>query len=234
MRYTSLACDFDGTLAEYGKISGNTLAALARLKASGRKVILVTGRVLDDLIRTFPDYAICDRIVAENGALLQNPSDHCIEHLAPQQSPAFIKALLDRKVVPLEIGWSIVGAQREHEAAVLEAIAEEGPGLRPIYNKDSIMILPAGVDKGTGLQAALVPLGLSAEGAVGVGDAENDFALLGACGCGVAVANALPGLKDAADIVTKAAAGAGVEELIERLLLTDLADVPVRGGLAAS
>jgi hypothetical protein len=41
--------------------------------------------------------------------------------------------------------------------------------------------------------------------------------------CGVAVANALPALKDRADIVTEHDHGAGVIELLEQLLADDLA-----------
>jgi hydroxymethylpyrimidine pyrophosphatase-like HAD family hydrolase len=228
MRYKSLACDFDGTLAENGKISLSTLAALGLLKASGRTVLLVTGRLLEDLFLTFPEYAMCDRIVAENGALVYNPANRSIKRLSAPPPPKFIEALRLRNVGPIEIGQSIVAAGRIHEDAILQAIDETGDGLKAIYNKDAVMVLPAGVDKGTGLRAALPEMGLSADAVVGVGDAENDFALLNACGCGVAVCNAVPELKKVADITTATAAGQGVEELIEHLLRNDLADVAIR------
>jgi len=44
MRYLALACDYDGTLACDGRVSDVALTALQRFRASGRKVILVTGR----------------------------------------------------------------------------------------------------------------------------------------------------------------------------------------------
>jgi hydroxymethylpyrimidine pyrophosphatase-like HAD family hydrolase len=66
---------------------------------------------------------------------------------------------------------------------------------------------------------------LSPFNVVGIGDAENDHAFLRACGCAVAVANALPVVKADADILTDASRGAGVEELIERILDTDLAEL---------
>jgi Predicted hydrolases of the HAD superfamily len=87
------------------------------------------------------------------------------------------------------------------------------------------MVLPTGVNKATGLTALLQEAGLSADDVVGVGDAENDHAFLGACGVGVAVANALPMLKERADFVTKGARGDGVAELIDMILANDLADV---------
>jgi hypothetical protein len=228
MRYKSLACDFDGTLADDGKISTRTLATLDRLKSSGRSLLLVTGRLLDDLFGTFPEYAICERIVAENGALIYNPLDRSTEHLADPPTQKFIEALRRRDVGPLEIGQSIVAAHRSHEDAILEAIAETGDGLQAIYNRDAVMVLPAGINKGTGLQEVLSELRLSADGVVGVGDAENDFSLLAACGCGVAVANSTPELKEFADFTTAAPSGKGVEELIEHLLRNDLCDVSVR------
>ena len=57
-------------------------------------------------------------------------------------------------------------------------------------------------------------LGLSAHNVVAIGDAENDHAFLKSSGYAVAVANALPAVKDEADLVTKGARGAGVAELI--------------------
>jgi len=84
------------------------------------------------------------------------------------------------------------------------------------------MILPSGINKGTGVRAALEELGLSPHNALGAGDAENDHAFLAICECSVAVANALPALKERADVVTAKAHGEGVEEIIEQLLADDL------------
>ncbi|MBD2538361.1 HAD hydrolase family protein [Coleofasciculus sp. FACHB-SPT36] len=79
--------------------------------------------------------------------------------------------------------------------------------------------------KASGLSVALSELGLSPHNTVGVGDAENDSALLNLCECGVAVANALPMLKEIADFVTKGDRGAGVIELIDHLLASDLSEL---------
>jgi hypothetical protein len=59
-----------------------------------------------------------------------------------------------------------------------------------------------------------------------VGDAENDHALLNACGVSVAVNNSIATLKEEADIITASANGQGVRELISRLLEDDLRTVP--------
>jgi hypothetical protein len=100
--------------------------------------------------------------------------------------------------------------------------------MQVIFNKEAVMILPSGVNKATGLAAALKELELSRHEVVGVGDAENDHAFLGLCECAVAVANALPSLKERADLVTKGEDGRGVAELIDRLVAADLSRVKGR------
>ena len=72
MQYQALATDYDGTLACDSHVSDMTIAALRRLKASGRKLILVTGRELPELESVFPDFGLCDVIVAENGFQRRN------------------------------------------------------------------------------------------------------------------------------------------------------------------
>jgi hydroxymethylpyrimidine pyrophosphatase-like HAD family hydrolase len=95
-----------------------------------------------------------------------------------------------------------------------------------IFNKGSVMALPADVTKATGLVPALDALGISRERTIGVGDAENDQAFLRACGVAVAVANALPSVKEMAHVVTRGARGAGVAELVDRVIAGELDDLP--------
>jgi hypothetical protein len=103
-----------------------------------------------------------------------------------------------------------------------------GLEMHVVFNKGAVMALPAGVTKAFGLRLALDEIGLSPHNVVGVGDAENDHAFLELCECSVAVANALPSLKDRADWVTGGSEGEGVRELSELLLRTDLADLDSR------
>src|SRR5262245_12077571 len=53
MYFQALASDYDGTLAKDGRVDAATVEALERLRATGRRTILVTGRELDDLAVTF-------------------------------------------------------------------------------------------------------------------------------------------------------------------------------------
>ena len=218
MRHAALATDYDGTLATGGAVDEATWAAVDRLRASGRRLVLVTGRELEELFEVCPGIDRFDRVVAENGALLYRPADRSVEALGPRPPDAFVRALVDRGVGPIATGRVIVATWEPHRMAVEDAIRATGLDLRVIPNKRALMVLPPGIDKGSGLARALAELGLAPLDAVGVGDAENDEPLLWACGLGVAVANALPGLKAAAGLVTGADRGAGVAELIGRIL----------------
>jgi HAD superfamily hydrolase (TIGR01484 family) len=222
MRYLCLATDYDGTLAHHGRVTPAALAALERLRASGRKLLLVTGRELDDLHRVFAELAVFDWIVAENGALLYQPASREMRLLGPQPDEAFVKELRKRGVADLSVGKVIVATWEPFESIVLETIRDMGLGLQVIFNKGAVMVLPSGITKASGLMEILKHLGISRHNVVGIGDAENDHALLDACHCGVAVANAVPALKDHADWVTPLDHAGGVEQLINRLLEDDL------------
>ncbi|WEX76203.1 HAD-IIB family hydrolase [Sinorhizobium numidicum] len=223
MYFMALATDYDGTLADHGAVSPESLEALKRLKETGRKLLLVTGRELPDLKRVFPHTALFDKVVAENGALLYSPDSEEERPLAPSPPPAFVERLRQKGVDRISVGRSIVATWEPHQTAALEAINELGLELEIIFNKGAVMVLPSGVNKATGLKSALKEMQLSFLNVVAVGDAENDHALLRMCGCGAAVANALPALKDTADFVLEGARGAGVEELISQVIERDYA-----------
>jgi HAD superfamily hydrolase (TIGR01484 family) len=189
VRYHALACDYDGTLAEDGTAREETLAALARLRESGRRIVLVTGRELPDLRRVFDKFELFDRVVAENGAVLYRPQKREEKVLAEPPSPEFVKALRAAGVTPLSVGRVIVATTEPHERTVLDVIHRLGLELHVVFNKGAVMILPSGNNKAKGLAAALSELCLSFHEVVGIGDAENDHAFLSECECAVAVAS---------------------------------------------
>lgn len=229
MRYKALATDYDSTLAEAGKVARTTLEALSRVRDSGRKLILVTGRELPDLQRVFPGLRLFDRVIAENGALLFNPASGEQVLLCEPLPAEFVSALRSKRV-PFQQGRVVLATDMEHQSLVAETIGRLRLDLHIVLNKGSVMVLPDAVDKLTGLERALAELHLSLESLVGIGDAENDRAFLSVCGCGVAVANALPEIRDLAAIVTDLPAGRGVVELIDQLLANDLVLNPLGRG----
>src|SRR5262249_50221793 len=158
MYFVALATDYDGTLAEDGVVAEPTLAALRLLKQSGRKLILVTGRELPDLQRVFADLALFDIAVLEKGGLLMEPATGKQIVLGDEPPAPFIEELRRRGVVPLSVGRSIVATREPNEKAVLESIRDLGLELQIIFNKGAVMVLPPGVNKATGLAAALARL----------------------------------------------------------------------------
>ncbi|HEY9787275.1 MAG TPA: HAD-IIB family hydrolase, partial [Candidatus Obscuribacterales bacterium] len=225
MRYLALACDYDGTLATHGKVDDETVSALSKFAASGRKLLLVTGRQLDDLLDISPQIDLFDRVVAENGGVLYRPATKEEKLLAEPPSEQFVNNLRLHGVQPISVGRCIVATWVPHETTVVKVIREMGLELQVIFNKGAVMILPAGVNKASGLRAALAELGLSKHNVVSVGDAENDHAMLKYSECGVAVRNSLPSLIERADFATLNDHGAGVSELIDLILKSDLQEV---------
>jgi HAD superfamily hydrolase (TIGR01484 family) len=222
MRYLALATDYDGTLAHHGAVDAETVEALRRLSATGRKLILVTGRQIDDLIEVFPEVTLFDQVIGENGALIYHPGSGELRTLADRPPKAFVEALRQRGVDPLAVGHVVVATVEPNESVALDLIRDLGLELQVIFNKGSVMILPSSVNKATGLAEGLKELQLSPHNVVGVGDAENDHAFLALCECGVAVANALDSVKAEADMVTQGRASEGVREVIESLIADDL------------
>lgn len=244
MTYLALATDYDGTIAQKGAVDAATLAGLQRWRDAGRRLILVTGRMLDDWLHVFPQSApleLFDWVVTENGAVLYHPPSQTVKLLAAPPSDPF-KQVLQQQIgdgskifqaadsgefAPLirsgqldafAAGRVILSTWHPYEAEAAHLIQAMGLDLQVILNKRAVMILPKGIDKATGLQAALRELNLTPAQTVGVGDAENDLHLLDYCGFSAAVANALPVVKAQADWVAKRERGAGVVELIDYLL----------------
>ena len=226
MRYLALASDYDGTLAHDGVVDSETLLALRQFRESGRKLILVTGRQMGELINTFPELDACfDMVVAENGALLYTPGTRQEQQLHDAPSPELVARLKSKQVAQLAVGRVIVATLTSEKDKVLETIQELGLELQVIFNKGSLMVLPSGVNKATGLDAALKTMRLSAHNVAAIGDAENDHAFMRFCECSAAVSNALPAIKERADVVLTRDHGAGVVEFMRHMLDNDLASV---------
>jgi HAD superfamily hydrolase (TIGR01484 family) len=228
MRYHVLATDYDGTLAQDGRVDAATVDWLRKLLATGRRLVMVTGRELPELLNIFPEIDLFEWVVAENGGLLYRPSSKEEKPLAERPNDSFLQALHDKNVGPISVGRVVLATWEPHQDTVINTIRDQGLELQVIFNKGAVMILPAGVNKASGLIAALKEMDISPHNVVGIGDAENDHAFLRLCEMSVAVANALPAVKDTADLVTAGDHSQGVCQVIEGLVANDLADAHLR------
>lgn len=224
MRFRLLGCDYDRTVATEGVLVERARDALAAVRASGRAVVLVTGRTMDELLDVFQELDLFDRIVVENGAVMHSPAAGEERVLCPPVSSR-LRDELQRERVPLVVGRAILSTASSNDEVVRATVRALGIDCDLVYNRDSIMVLPIGCSKASGLNAAAADLGIPMEQTVAVGDGENDVALLEAAGVGVAVENAVDLLKARADIVLVRPAADGISDLCASLAQRDLADL---------
>ena len=222
MRYLALVTDYDGTLATDGRVEPETMSAIARVRSSGRHVILATGRTLESLQSVCDDLKHFNFVVLENGAVLYDPRTRQQTALAKRPPQTFVRRLEELGVAPIEVGMVIVATVVPHQTEALQAIQEMGLELHLIFNRTAVMVLPTGVNKATGMDHALRRLGLSAHEVVAIGDSANDHSFLEHSECAIAVGNAESAIKAMTAFTTEGEAGAGVREVIDELLENDL------------
>ena len=220
MFFKVLACDFDGTLASDDRIGPSVRDALERARKAGLRLILVTGRTFFELTRVCDCIEVFDAIVAENGAVIYYPGSAMIRDQGPPV-PSRLLAELDRHGIYYQVGRVIVGTARADEAGVKEALAAAGVTRDLIYNRAALMLLPAGVSKGSGLQHVLRFLGFSPHDVLALGDAENDLPLFDACGFSGCPGDSLPAVRERVDWVFPGAHGDGIAAAITEQILQD-------------
>lgn len=216
----ALAVDYDGTIAEDGKVKKSTIDSLKQFKESGRCMLLVTGRELDELLEVFPEYSIFNKIIAENGALLYTPKNKKQKLLTPPPSLELVELLKSKGIVRISVGKGIIATWRPWEDIVLKSISQLGLELQVIFNKDAVMILPSGINKASGLKEALKEMKIHPVNVAAAGDAENDHSFIMMCGYSAAVSNAIESLKQEVNIKLSHPRGEGVSEFIKILSAT--------------
>ena len=221
--FHAIAVDYDGTIAEHGRVDEAALAAISRMRQEGRHVVIVTGRILSELREVFPSVdAAVDLIVAENGAVIARAGvDRALVAPVPRQ----LDAALSANGVTFRRGQVLLACSGDHESIVLGQVRRLGLECQLVRNRGELMILPPGTSKGVGLFEGLGDLGVSRHNTIAVGDAENDHSLLDVAEVGVAVANAVDALKDHADLVLTLPDGQGISELLNGPVLAGRARV---------
>jgi hydroxymethylpyrimidine pyrophosphatase-like HAD family hydrolase len=232
MRHRVLACDFDGTLATEGVCSEATVEALERVAATGIRLVLVTGRTREELADVFDPGDLFEAIVLENGAVVLDASTGQEQLLAPRVPSGLVAELQRAGVVPLVVGRVLCSTAWSQEAKLSAAIAKLGVDRQVVRNRASAMVIPPGVNKRTGFEAALRTLRELPSATVAVGDGENDIPLFAVAGVSVAVANAVDALKARADVVLTEPNGRGIQLLAAALVAGDLGALTALSPLA--
>lgn len=96
--------------------------------------------------------------------------------------------------------------------------AQFGDAVNIVWHADYLEIGPAGVNKGWAASLLAERLGVTATDCLAMGDARNDLELIRWAGIGVAMANADPLLKAAADWIAPSHAEDGTANVLEAVL----------------
>lgn len=210
-----LATDLDRTFSRPDlHLDEAALRAAAELRSRGVRLVLATGQVLGVLADGSPLHDLFDAYIMEGGGVWGRPG--AWHFTAPDVQP--IRDLTNALVangVEVRRGLASLSIATE-DAAVLHKVPQvHAVDMRK--NRDRIDFTPKGVDKAVALRIVLQEWGIDPRHAVAVGDGENDAELLACVGHGVALANAVPGLKQVADEVAPYEAAAGWVWLANRI-----------------
>lgn len=228
MKLSVIALDYDGTVARGDVLDPSVREAIAMARTQGIVVLLVTGRILDELRRVAGDLHVVDGVIAENGAVMHFPDSGRTSALAPPLPAGFV-AEMRRRGIPFTAGQCLVDADASEAPRLIEVIRTLELPLVLIFNRGRVMIAPQGVSKATGLHVALETLRLSARNTVAIGDAENDHELLRLAEVGVAVEWGSRALQAAADVVLNGSGPAAVGDYVRTIAATGNLPIPPRG-----
>ena len=226
MKFSVLALDFDGTIAEHDRLDPAVATAITDLRARGVVVVLATGRIIDDLARVAGDLRFVDAVVAENGAVVLFPATG-VSSINGHPPPPTLQERLDADGIPYASGHVVVETDAKYGVRLVDIIRHLELPLTLAFNRSRVMLLPQSVSKATGVRQALTMTRLSPRNAVAIGDAENDHELLGLCELGVAVSWGSAALKAAADVVLPGNGPADVAPYLRHLAATRRIAVPV-------
>jgi hypothetical protein len=120
MKFSALALDYDGTIARDGALDPEVRSAIAEVRSRGIAVVIVTGRILEELRQVTGGLGFVDAVVAENGAVLDFPggSSRLIGHPA---QPIFLEELR-RRGIEFKAGQCVVETDATWAPQVLAII----------------------------------------------------------------------------------------------------------------
>ncbi len=191
-----IAIDMDGTLLlPDHTISPAVKAAIAAARERGVNVVLTTGR----------PYAGVHSYLKE--LHMEQPGDYCITYNGALVQKAGDGSTVAQTALSYDDYRFLEQLSREVGYTVLKSA--------PYF----LEILDKRVNKGTGVKSLADALGIKPEEIMAIGDQENDIAMIEFAGVGVAMDNAIPAVKEAANFITKSNLEDGVAFAIEKYVL---------------
>lgn len=198
-----------------GLVQNNDTGAVmekAVLSFAQVKELLQLGRALD-----LPIDVVAEEIVWSLPTAPKHPSIYgqlnplldCRKTTEDQLDP---DALYNKAVVAYEQGYL-----DQQIAKIPEPIREN---YEVIKTRDVLLeFMPKGITKAYGIQLLIEDLGINQAEVMAIGDEENDLPMIEYAGLGVAMENAVPRVKECADVITASNEADGVARVIEKYVL---------------
>ncbi len=215
----ALVIDIDGTLTdEQRQLDLRAAAAIRKLTIP---VILASGNVLGFVKCAAKLIGTSDIMIAENGGVVSMGFDGPVhvsgDKARCQEVLGILEGHFDLEELDGAERRSEVALRRNFDIDAARQVLVDG-NIKSIELVDTgfaVHIKTVDVNKGTALVKVAKLMGLDTGDFVAIGDSANDIEMIRAAGLGVAVGNAHPALKDAADLVTTGQYGVGVVEALK-------------------
>ena len=247
-KYQVIALDLDGTLLTGNKtISPRTFAALLRCMENGMQPVIVTGRSrssIPDLL--VPEFPVMPWI-SSHGAEVYLDGKRLFDNLmsvplareiaevtqsfAPNMKVSTVMDGIWYATLPIGVPHVIADLRTAIDRPVPKMVCDlsQAPdvdalrstlpdGCRLIIAAHLGEIVASGVSKVSTLRTLLEEWGMTLHDVVAFGDHLPDLDMIAACGLGVAMGNAVPEVKEAADLVTSSCDEDGIAEVLETLV----------------
>ena len=133
-----------------------------------------------------------------------------------------VKVVEDFKdYVDFEINKCLLTAPPSQAEVLEQELQNKYGDIVSVYRSEPffIEIMPKNVDKAASLDKMLTSIGLTRDNAICCGDGFNDISMIRYAGVGVAMGNAQPPVKDAADYVTDTNDRDGLVEVIDTFVM---------------
>ena len=215
----AVVIDIDGTLTDMQRRLD--LRAAAAIRELTVPVILASGNVLGFVKCAAKLIGTSDIMIAENGGVVSMGFDGPVHVGGNKARCQEVLEILGEHFDLEELDGterrSEVALRRNFDIDAARQVLVDGNirGIELVDTGFAVHIKTVDVNKGTALVEVAKLMGLDTRDIVAIGDSTNDIEMLRAAGLGVAVGNAHPALKDAADLVTTAKYGAGVLEALK-------------------
>lgn len=222
----AVATDVDGTLTDRRRrINTTAVEAIRTLVDAGITVMLASGNTVCFMDSLSKMIGTDGTIIGENGGVYRRGFSGPLQVVGDRQVclEAFeiLRDYFARKGVELEqysaeYRFADVAFARNIDPAEAQAVIQvQGLDVRVLDTGFAIHLQPPGVSKGAAMRELAVEMGIPTSEILAIGDSENDIEMLEAAGVGVAVANATPATRMAADVVTSRPHGDGFVEAVK-------------------